>query len=72
MSNQNMKLPKFIAIVKFSKKRWVFNFKHFRKNGRFHVMVNRKPKKPYSRFFYALSKELPAVTGVLKPSSQLH
>ena len=44
-----MKLPKFTAIVRFSKKRWVFNFKHFRKNGRFHVMVNRKPKKPYSQ-----------------------
>ena len=65
------KLPNVIGIAKFAMKRWVFNFQHFRKNDRFHVMVNKRKKlHPNNSGFVSL--KLPAVTGVLKLSPQLH
>ena len=63
---------KFIGIAKFTMKRWVFNFQHFRKNDRFHVMVNRKHKKTSSEKFEICIFEVASSTGVLKPYSQLH
>ena len=80
MANQNMKLPNFIGIANFAKKRWVFNFQHFRKNGRYHLIVNKNPKIPHPFFSSHWAKSMnnsgfvslnwPAVTGIigLKPS----